>query len=125
MPGEIADILIVVGRVLMGVYFVTGGVKHFTEVPQLVGAMTARGVPFPKQVMIAGSVWQIVLGVLVMTGPFVMWAALCLVLFTLLASIMFLDFWNKQGAERATAETGAQTNLALIGGLLVAAATAG
>jgi putative oxidoreductase len=43
---------------------------------------------------------------------------LALILFTLAASVMLLDFWNKQGSERAEAITHWQTNLALVGGLL-------
>jgi putative oxidoreductase len=50
------------------------------------------------------------------------WAALGLVLFTIVASIMFLDFWNKEGEARAGALSTWKTNLALIGGLLLAVA---
>jgi putative oxidoreductase len=52
------------------------------------------------------------------------WAALGLVLFTLVASVMFLDFWNKQGEARSGAVSTWKTNFAMSGGLPIAAAHA-
>lgn len=123
MPTELADVLMVVGRVLLGGFFVNGGVHHFFIMPPLVEAMTTRGVPMPKPVLIAGSVFQTVLGVLLILGLYVTWAALGLVLFTVAATIMFLNFWDKTEPERDQVKTGAITNVGIVGGLLIAAAT--
>jgi putative oxidoreductase len=55
-----------------------------------------------------------------------MLAAMALIIFTLVASAMLLNFWTMKGDERRHAFTQWQCNLALIGGLLaVAAASAG
>jgi putative oxidoreductase len=42
--------------------------------------------------------------------------------FTILASILFLNFWMLEGTARAKSVGTWRTNLALIGGLLIAAA---
>jgi putative oxidoreductase len=87
--------------------------------------MKARGVPAARPVLIVGSVFQIAAGLLLALGVYVMWAALGLVAFTVIASIMLLNFWDLEGAARESAWNGFQANMAIIGGLLIAAAQAG
>jgi putative oxidoreductase len=112
------------GRVLLGAYFAWAGLHHFTSLTPLTAAMTARGVPAARAVLVIGSIFQTVCGLALMFGVWPAWAALGLVLFTLVASIMFLDFWNKADDARAGALSTWKTNFALIGGLLVATAHA-
>jgi putative oxidoreductase len=122
---DYSQILLIVGRVLLGGLFVFGGAHHFFTLPVLVSAMKARGVPAARLVLVAGSVFQIIAGLLLMFGVYAGWAALGLVVFTLVASIMFLNFWDAEGPAREAARIGFQTNVGLIGGLLIAAARAG
>ena len=86
--------------------------------------MTARGVPAARTVLILGSVWQIVFGVLLILGVWLAPAAFSLALFTLVASVIFLDYWNKSGPERANQRNGFLVNVALVGALLMVAAQA-
>jgi len=65
---------------------------------------------------------QTVCAIALIVGFWPAWAALGLVLFTIVASVIFVDFWNKEGDARAGAVGTWKTNFALIGGLLVAAA---
>jgi putative oxidoreductase len=124
MQIELADGLLVVGRLLLGGLFVAGGVHHFFLVPVLTGMIEKRGVPFPKLVLLAGSLFQIVCGALLMLGLYVVPAALGLVVFTVAASVMLLNFWDMQGEHRETAKNTWKSNVAIVGGLLVAAAQA-
>jgi putative oxidoreductase len=48
-------------------------------------------------------------------------AAIGLVLFTLAASVMLLNFWDMQGEAREVAKSAFLANIAIIGGLLVTA----
>jgi putative oxidoreductase len=116
------EILLVVGRLLLGGLFVGGGIRHFFLIPVVSQAMAERGVPAPKIVLILGTVFQIVAGLLLMLGILVPVAALGLVIFTVAASVMLLNFWSMEGAARDTAMNNWQSNLAVIGGLLIAAA---
>lgn len=122
---DYSQILLIVGRVLLGGLFVYGGAHHFFIIDAILPAMKARGVPAARLVLIGGSVFQILAGVLLMLGVFAGWAALGLVLFTLIASIMLLNFWDAEGPAREASLQGFQTNIAIIGGLLIAAAQAG
>jgi putative oxidoreductase len=121
---QYSQFLLVLGRVLLGGLFVLGGIHHFFIIPPLTSALAARGVPAARLALIGASVFQIVAGLLVMFGQYVAPAALGLMLFTIVASILFLNFWDLEGSARENARNGFQTNVAIIGGLLIAAATA-
>jgi putative oxidoreductase len=126
MTPDVAHWMIVSGRILMGGFYVIAGVHHFYLVDPLTKMIAARGVPAPGFVLILGSLLQLVAGLLLMVGIFPMVAAIALIIFTLAASAMLLNFWTMQGDERRHAFTQWQCNLALIGGLLaVAVASAG
>jgi putative oxidoreductase len=124
MSIDYTEALRVVGRGLLGGLFVVGGIHHFFILPGITAALTARGMPMARVALIAASVFQILAGLSLMLGLWVAPAALGLVVFTVIASCLLLNFWDMTGPERAAARTGWQTNLAIIGGLLIAAATA-
>jgi putative oxidoreductase len=124
MRFEISQMLLVLGRLLLGGLFVFGGVRHLFIIPAVTQAIAARGVPAPRLVLLVGSAFQFVAGLLLMLGLFVAPAALGLVLFTLAASVMLLNFWDLDGAAREAAINVWQSNIAIIGGLLIAAAHA-
>ena len=119
---DVSNALWILGRLLLGLYFAWAGIHHFTELDRLTQAMTARGVPAARWVLLIGSAFQAVCGIALILGFQPGWAALGLVLFTIVASIVFLDFWNKEAEARAGAIGTWKTNFALIGGLLLAAA---
>jgi putative oxidoreductase len=113
---------LVVGRVLLGGLFVVGGIRHFFVIAPLSSALAARGVPAARVALIAASIFQIVAGLLVMIGVYVAPAAIGLIPFTIVASYLMLNFWDLDGPAREGALNGFQTNIAVIGGLLMAAA---
>ena len=120
---ELAEWLLVLGRALLGGLFVYGGATHFFALDQITAVIAERGVPMPRLVLIAGSLFQIAGGLLLMLGVAVPLAAAGLVLFTAAASFMMLDFWNKDGEQRLGLRSAFLANIAIVGGLLVAAAT--
>lgn len=116
------DLIVLIGRTLLGGMFVVAGFRHLMIVPVLTMAVQARGLPFPQAVVLAGTGFQIVAGLALVFGFFVTWAALGLIAFTVVASVMLVNFWDKEGEERTALTNVFQTNIGLIGGLLLAAA---
>jgi putative oxidoreductase len=112
------------GRVLLGGLFVVAGFHHLSMLPRMVDALHARGVPFPRLSLAMATAFQITAGVLLMLGLLVPPAALGLVVFTFSASVTRMNFWDLEGVMRDAAIRGWQSNLAIIGGLLIAAAQA-
>jgi putative oxidoreductase len=109
------------GRLLLGGLFMYGGIRHFFIFGGMSQAIAARGVPFPKFVLLIGSVFQTVAGALLIVGVAVPYAAMGLVIFTIAASVMLLNFWSMEEPARQAAVSHWATNLAIIGGLLVTA----
>jgi putative oxidoreductase len=117
-----ADLIVLAGKILLGGMFVVAGLRHLMIVPVLTLAVAARGVPFPRAALLAGTGFQIVAGLALVLGFFVTWASLGLILFTIVASGLLVNFWDKEGEERIALANAFQTNIGLIGGLLLAAA---
>jgi putative oxidoreductase len=119
---ETSHILLILGRFLLGGLFVYGGVSHLFVIPALTQAIAARGLPAPRLVLLAGSAFQFVAGLLLILGLFVVPAALALVLFTLTASVILVNFWDMEGPAREAGKNVWLSNLAIAGGLLITAA---
>ncbi|QSY93803.1 DoxX family protein [Rhizobium bangladeshense] len=124
MQDGLAFMMLVIGRLLLGGLFVAGGVHHFFVTVPLTDAIEARGVPLAKWVLLSGSVFQIAAGFLLMLGLFVAAAAFGLIIFTLAASVLLLNFWDMQETARDSAINTWKSNMAIIGGLPIAAAGA-
>ena len=117
-----AAILLVLGRALLGGLFVVGGIRHLFILPIVTAAIAARGIPTPSLVLLAGTAFEVVAGVLLLLGLFVPWVSLGLAAFTVAASVMLVNFWDMEGPAREAARSSFQSNLAIVGGLFVAAA---
>jgi len=55
-------VVLIVGRLLLGGFYVYGGAIHFFEIPKLVERMSARGVPLPFLTLMVGSAFQAAVG---------------------------------------------------------------
>lgn len=115
-------VLLTIGRVLIGGLFVIGGLRHFAELRELTEVLRGRGVPFPRPSLIGASLFQIAAGAMLMLGILVLFAVAGLIAFTLVSSVVMLDFWNKSAEARNGMINVWLSNLAIIGGLLLAAA---
>jgi putative oxidoreductase len=118
-----AETLANVGRIMVGSLFVIGGLRHFFILPIITEMLRQRGVPWPRLVLLIGTVFEISAGALLVIGLLVLPAALGLILFTLAASVIAMNFWSLEGDARTAAINGWLTNVAVSGGLLLAAAT--
>ncbi|TPL23970.1 DoxX family protein [Mesorhizobium sp. B2-4-10] len=118
MLADLPAALLVLGRLLLGGGFVFAGLRNIQNAGFLTGLMVARGVPQARLALWAGIVLQIVAGVLVVTGFWTATACAVLVLFLIVATPLFHNFWDHQGQERASRINGFVGNVALSGGFL-------
>lgn len=124
MDAGLADLVRAVAYLCLGGLFVVAGCRHFFLLQPLTEKMTALGVPFPRPVLIAGSIFQVAAGALLMTGQCVVPAALGLIVFTIVATLIFLRFWTvPTGPVREGVLNSFLQNIAVTGGLLLAIAT--
>ena len=124
MATDFTSTLILLARLLIGGAFVFAGLRNLTNVPVLTGLMAARGVPQARAALLAGIALQVVCGALVVVGLWTAIAAIGLIVFLVVATWMFDNFWDHEGLERGTRINGFVANVALLGGFLLVIATA-
>lgn len=112
----------VLGRLLLGGAFVLAGLRNLGSMSFLTGALSARGVPLASIVLITGIAIQCVAGLLLMIGLYSAFAALGLIVFLIVATLIFHNFWDYQGEERVAHLNGVITNTALAGSFLLVVA---
>jgi putative oxidoreductase len=106
---------------LLGIVFVWAGLQHFLHFGEVSGMLRAKKLPFPGVLLAVGSAWEIAAGLALAAGVARPWAAGALIVFTCMASVMLLDFWRHQGPERQGLQSAFINNIAVVGGLLLAA----
>ena len=116
--------LLALGQMLLGGLFVWAGIGHFFKAPTMVPLIAARGVPVPNIVLLLGSAFEAIAGACLILDAFVFPAAIGLVVFTIAASLMLLNFWDMQGEAREATQASFAQNVGIVGGLLTIASTA-
>lgn len=104
--------------------FCLAGLRNIQNAAFLTQLIAARGVPQARLALWAGIVLQIAAGVLVIAGLWTAIAAAVLVVFLIVATPMFHNFWDHQGPDRAARINGFVGNVALGGGFLTLIAQA-
>jgi putative oxidoreductase len=110
---------IAIGYALLGLFYVVGGVHHFLSFTFFAQMLAKRNILLPRLALALGSLFQIATGTLLALQVQVHASALGLAIFTLVASLILLDFWHLSGLERQAAMRSWQSNLAPTGALLV------
>lgn len=109
-----------IGRILMGAAFVYTGYRNVLGATRLTEIMTTRGVPMAQVVLALGIAVQCVAGALFAAGFARPFAATALMLFVILATLMFYNFWNyPAGPERGAKLNGFLANVALVGAFMM------
>jgi putative oxidoreductase len=121
MDFNLTAALVTVGQLFIGALYVYGGLNHFGPASEkIVPMLAARGVPMPRQSLYAASAFQAACGACLMLGIAVVPAAIGLVVFTVAASLVMVNFWDLPSGETRDMLQGVfASNVAIIGGLLV------
>jgi putative oxidoreductase len=108
------------GLILIGGVFVWSGVHHFLQFRTRTAWLASKKWPAPAALLTLGALLEIAGGLALITGQYVQIAALALIVFTVVASVTLLDFWNQTAEARTAAQNAFTGNIALIGGLILA-----
>jgi putative oxidoreductase len=115
----IMDIVLLVGRILFGGFFIMSGLNHFQNVGMMSGYAGSKNVPFPRLAVIGSGVMLVAGGASVLLGIVPVVGLLVLVLFLLSTLATMHDFWNlKDPQQRAAEQVNFLKNVALIGASL-------
>lgn len=111
--------LVIAGHLLIGGVFVFAGLRNMANRASPTGIIAARGAPYPGLLLAAGIALQIVAGLLVMVGFWTNAAALGLLAFLAVATVLFHNFWDYQGFDRVNRINGLASNVALAGAFML------
>jgi putative oxidoreductase len=116
----IPAILEIAGKLLISALFWWDGVlQGLMTWPDVVGYVSAQGLPVPELVGAAATAFQILAPIGLFLRRLEPWAALALAGYCLLTAILFHNFWILGGEDRILAEIQFLKNMAIAGALLV------
>lgn len=115
--------LFILAHLLLGAAFLAFGIRNIKNLPGLASVLTSRKIPQPETAAKIGVGLQIVGGVLTILAPFVPFAGvlggLAIVVFLILATVLFHPFWEHQGEEQTPHINAFIMNSGLVGAFLL------
>lgn len=108
-----------VGRVLLMVIFVAGGLPKLTSPAQTAGYIASKGLPAPTLLAVAAGVVELVGALAIILGFQARWAALALAMYLVPVTLIFHNPSGLAGMEQTMQVVMFMKNLGLIGGLLL------
>lgn len=116
------DVAVLIGRVLLALMFVYAGFGKIGGFEGTAGYIASKHLPLPVVATVIAIVVELIGGLMVVVGWKTRLAALAVAAFTLVASVIFHDFWTMTGNAAMMNQLMFLKNIAVIGGLLVLAA---
>ena len=114
--------LVVVGRVLLALMFVLSGFGKLTGIEGTAGYIASAGLPMATALAVIVGLLEFFGGLALMVGFHARWAALALGVFTLLASLLFHNFWAMPADKAFMQQLIFMKNLSVAGGMFIVAA---
>jgi putative oxidoreductase len=122
MQNQLQNPVVLAGRILLGLIFVLSGFGKIAGFDGAVGYIASKGMPVPSLVAVLTICVELGGGLLLVFGFFTRWAALALAVFTVLAALIFHNFWAAPEAQKMMQNINFMKNLSIAGGMLVLAA---
>ena len=122
MSDSSGSVVPLVGRILISVIFILGGIGKIGAFGMYTGIVRAGHLPLPQISLIIAIILELLGGLAILTGFYAKLTAWILFLYLIPTTLLFHNFWAYQGAERIDNIIHFQKNLAIMGGLLLLAA---
>jgi putative oxidoreductase len=119
MTTSTQDTVALVARILLAVMFILSGFSKITGFEGTVGYIASKGLPLPQLVAIGTIAVELGGGIMLAAGFKARWAALALAVFTVLAAIIFHNFWAADAAHKMDQQINFMKNISIAGGMLM------
>lgn len=120
---EAASFLFLVGRILLGGYFLLAGVSHFRNRAMMAQFAASKGTPFPMLAVVGTGVLLLVGGLSLASGVYPLLGLGTIALFLVGTTPVMHAFWKVTDPAARMAEVSSFTrNAALLGAVLILAA---
>jgi putative oxidoreductase len=121
MANSSDSIVPLIGRFLISVVFILGGIGKIAAFSMYTGFVAAAHLPLPEVSLAIAIVVELFGGLAILAGLHTRFTAWIVFLYLIPTTIMFHNFWALQGAARIDNLIHFEKNLAIMGGLLVLA----
>ncbi len=114
------DLIIVIGRILFGGFFLMSGINHFTKLDAMTGYAKYKKLPAAKLGVLISGLMLVIGGISIILGYYADLGALLLAIFLVLAAVIFHNFWKETDATAKQNEMlGFMKDIALAGAALI------
>lgn len=114
------SILFLIGRIILGIYFLDNASHHFFGLKMVSGFAASRGVPLPKAAVLVSGTLLLVGGLSILTGYRPAIGIAALMLFLLPVTLKVHTFWQFEDPMlKMTERINFTKNFALLGSLLM------
>lgn len=111
------------GRFLLSVIFILSGLGKIPHFSAVAGMMASKGIPLASVALVITLIIEIGGGLLLLAGYKARYAAIVLAIWLIPVTLTFHNFWAYQGQLQQEQVVNFLKNLAIIGGLLLVAAS--
>ena len=115
----VTDGVALIARIVMSIMFITSGIGKLVGFGPTVDHIAEKGVPLPEIAAVIAILIELGGGLAVLFGWKTRWAAIAYVLFLIVITPIFHNFWTMQGAERMANNINFMKNLTILGGFLL------
>lgn len=113
------DVAALVGRVLLALIFVVSGWGKITGFAGTAGYMARKGLPMTEVLLVLTIICELGGGLAILLGWKARWAALAILVFLVLATLVFHPFWSAPADQAAMQQIQFMKNLSIMGGMLL------
>ena len=122
MTLSMQDVFSLIGRILLAIMFVPAGLAKITGFAGTAGYIASVGLPLPEVGAVLAIVVELGLGLMLLAGYKTRASALCLAVFTVVAGVLFHNYWAMPADQAFVNQLMFFKNLAIAGGLYAFAA---
>jgi len=115
-----SDIWLLLGRIALGSIFIVSGFGKLTHLGGFEASLAMKGIPLPWLAALLGAPVEFFGGLAIVLGMAGRYAALLMLAFTVVATLISHRYWDYSDAAARQAQfTNFSKNVAIIGGFLV------
>lgn len=109
---------LLLARILLALMFVLSGISKLTGLEGTAGYIASVGLPAAQLLALGAGLLEVAAGAMLIVGFQARWAALALAVFTVMANVLFHNFWAMPADKAFMQQLMFMKNLAVTGGLL-------
>ena len=115
----VTDGVALIARIVMSTMFIVSGFGKLMGFAGTVDHIAAKGVPLPEIAAVIAILIELGGGLAVLFGWKTRWAAIAYVLFLIVITPIFHNFWTMEGAARMANNINFMKNVTILGGFLL------